>query len=1691
MKTRLLKITTAFWLITCTIMMVHGQNNTKATKADTWVTYLTTNTGTNSLIDNRINAILKSSDNKYYYGTDEGLSIKDGDLWTTLTRDDGLGRNTISALLEAADGTIWIGTEYGGISKLSGGVITTYTTSQGLANNSVKSIIEAADNTIWVGTISGVSFFDGTSWFSSLSGLPSSSGYDLAFDSGDNLWISGANGLSKYDGTTITTFTTTEGLPNNYTTSLAIDASDNIWIGTGWSGLVKYDGSTFTTYTESDNLVDDGIKDLAFDAAGNLWIATFNGVGKYNGTTFTNYSSTDGLANNSTNTLLIESATSIVFGTEYGISTFNGGVWSTINTADGLVSNYLLAVHGNQNGMIAFGTYQFGTSVFNGTTWESAGTQNNKLPGNWINSVYVASNNDVWIGTSSSGIVKYDGTNYTNITTTDGFPDNDINYITGDDAGNIWIATSGGGVAKYDGSTFTVYKQTDGLASNTPTYIAINGNEVWIAGGGVTKMVGETFMIYTTTDGLPTDYIESIAFANDLVYFGSSSGLTSFDGTNFVTKTYTDGLPSTSVEALGVDANGYLWIGTSSGASRLNGNAFENYTIDNSSLVGNSIKSIYGDKNANVWFATTTGCSVLEQDLVVTATLPTVTTTAISAIAQTTATSGGNVISDGGAEVTARGICWNTTANPTIANSITSDGTGTGEYTSSLSGLTANTTYYVRAYATNSEGTAYGNEINFTTLQEVSTQEYASLPVNESFDGTWIDKDDTRDVPSIYWKNTPATGNNSWRRFDDGTASGAWNFDSGAYSPTGANSTNYSARFHTYNANAGTKGILELFIDFSTQVGEKELSFYYINPSGTDWLRVSVSADGGATYETQLIDLAVSETWTKQSINLGNLTSPQGAIKFEATSDWAADDIGLDEISISNGATPPVAAFSADITTGSAPLIVQFTDASSGNPTSWSWDFNNDGTEDATTQNPSFTYTSVGTYSVKLTVTNADGSDVELKTDYIVVNESAGCLNPDNYTMNFETDEDLSVWSYLDGNADGDFWGISSDKGIDGTACAIYSYNDVNAANDWLFTPCFDMEAEKKYRISFSYAVAGSTFPEKLALGFGSTADESMDLVLDLGQITNTDYTSASYDVTIESSGSYHFGWKCYSDANMWNVYLDGISISVVTKSDFAGGSGTEADPWQIATVEHLVNVKKYLGNTHNDKYFIQIADIDLNVSPWNAGEGWEPIGSGYGNYFHGHYNGDGFTISELYANRPGVDNQGLFGMIENAEIKNMVITGAQIAGNSYIGALVGWSSGANITNCQINAVVTASGDYMANVGGLAGYNFQTTITNCSAEATVSGAYYVGALVGNNNESTYTHCFSAGTVNCTTEEGGGLIGRNYTNSVIDQCYSTADVSGKQKLGGFIGGNASSDISNSYATGMVTSSNGVSSFGGFVGYNDNTSVIENCYSIGEVNSSTYASGGFAGTNFATITNCFWNTQTSGKTESNGGTGLTTAEMLTNTLFASWNFTTIWDQLSNETYPFLRFQNGAKPHNYPEADGLSANFTADVTEGIAPLTVVFTDLSTGKPTAWAWDFDNDGTYDSYQQNPTYTYTSPGTFSVKLKVATSTEENGITFTDYISVNPVGINDVVNNAVFTVYPNPNNGMAYLKLADYTGVLNIEVIDLAGKTVFLQSENYFAEAVIPIDLKAANTGIYFIKVSTDRGVSMKKLILE
>jgi hypothetical protein len=201
---------------------------------------------------------------------------------------------------------------------------------------------------------------------------------------------------------------------------------------------------------------------------------------------------------------------------------------------------------------------------------------------------------------------------------------------------------------------------------------------------------------------------------------------------------------------------------------------------------------------------------------------PVVTTANVSGITQTSVVSGGNVTNDGGAEVTARGVCWSTIQNPTTSSSKTVDGTGSGAFTSNISGLVANANYYIRAYATNSEGTSYGNEVTFATnpilLATLTTAEVISITTMFAVSGGEITSDGggTITARGVCWSTTqnPTTTDS---KTTDGSETGSFTsnitgLDAGityyvrAYATNSAGTVYGNQRSFTTLESAVTKG---------------------------------------------------------------------------------------------------------------------------------------------------------------------------------------------------------------------------------------------------------------------------------------------------------------------------------------------------------------------------------------------------------------------------------------------------------------------------------------------------------------------------------------------------------------------------------------------------------------------------------------------------------------------------------------------------------------------------------------------------------------------------------------------------------------------------------------------------------------------------------------------------------------------
>jgi len=256
-----------------------------------------------------------------------------------------------------------------------------------------------------------------------------------------------------------------------------------------------------------------------------------------------------------------------------------------------------------------------------------------------------------------------------------------------------------------DGSgTGSFTSNINGLTANTPYYVRAYATNS--AGTSYGNQVS-----FTTTGSITAPTVTTATITNITQTSATGGGEVTSQGSSSVTARGV--CWSTSSNPMTSDSHTTDGSGTGSFTSNINGlTANTPYYVR--AYATNSAGTSYGNQ---VGF-TTTGSI----------TAPTVTTDTITNITQTTATGGGNVTSQGSSSVTARGVCWSTSSNPSTSDTHTTDGSGTGSFTSNISGLTASTPYYVRAYATNSAGTAYGSQVSFTTTGSSGGQPCPGTP---------------------------------------------------------------------------------------------------------------------------------------------------------------------------------------------------------------------------------------------------------------------------------------------------------------------------------------------------------------------------------------------------------------------------------------------------------------------------------------------------------------------------------------------------------------------------------------------------------------------------------------------------------------------------------------------------------------------------------------------------------------------------------------------------------------------------------------------------------------------------------------------------------------------------------------------------------------------------------------------------
>lgn len=265
------------------------------------------------LVNDIVWAVCSDREGNMWLGTNDGLSKISfsrapvtGEIKFTIrnfSTADGLGSNVVLSAFEDAQGNMWFGTGFGGVSKLAPGSsrFETYTISDGLANDVVYAINQDKNGMMWFGTKEGASRFDPSSAtfrnFSTSDGLGGNHVYRIFRDSKGQMWFGALGGyLSVYDGSSFRKFDESNGIVHRFILCINEDNQHNIWLGAYGGGLYVYNGKTFRNFSASNGLTTDSPYAILADADNNIWVGNSRGLDRFNpaDSTFVHYGRKEG-----------------------------------------------------------------------------------------------------------------------------------------------------------------------------------------------------------------------------------------------------------------------------------------------------------------------------------------------------------------------------------------------------------------------------------------------------------------------------------------------------------------------------------------------------------------------------------------------------------------------------------------------------------------------------------------------------------------------------------------------------------------------------------------------------------------------------------------------------------------------------------------------------------------------------------------------------------------------------------------------------------------------------------------------------------------------------------------------------------------------------------------------------------------------------------------------------------------------------------------------------------------------------------------------------------------------------------------------------------------------------------------------------------------------------------------------------
>ncbi len=570
------------------------------------------------LPSNSVMSIVQGKNGYLWLGSFSGLARFDGTRFTAFNSANtpAITNNTFWVVLEDRAGTLWAGTNGGGLVRYANGIFTTYTTENGLSSNNIRSLCEDVMGNLWVGTVKGLCVLPhGDKVFQvcflnlptnvkntsakEVNGEPNV--VALCADVQGRIWVgTEGSGLFCVMKSAIGTFQNAiqyvgaeQGLPSTIVNEVYEDSRHTLWIGTatGLYILSESANNQRQCLPVGKSLKNKIIRRVRQDKDGNYWVGTSTGLYRLRLTSgaIGQAQVDDGTGTNDAlahefwaanfNTICEDREGNLWLGlySNLGLNCLIDTKLAALATTEGLAGNFTYAIVDTHDSTVWMG-FRGGITQYDRTSRRAINYNldkngNPEATANLVRTLLKDHTGTIWAGTYGAGVFKLnDGKFVSAYTTANGLAGDLVRFMYEDSRGALWVATRNGLTCIQNG-VCTTYTTAQGLAYNSLMRMYEDRqHRLWIGtdGGGLSCWSNGTFTNFSVRNGLAADVIFCFYEEPDgTLWVGTNSGLTRFKNGRWTSMKAIDGLPNENIFQIMADTQGNVWIGSNAGIFKI------------------------------------------------------------------------------------------------------------------------------------------------------------------------------------------------------------------------------------------------------------------------------------------------------------------------------------------------------------------------------------------------------------------------------------------------------------------------------------------------------------------------------------------------------------------------------------------------------------------------------------------------------------------------------------------------------------------------------------------------------------------------------------------------------------------------------------------------------------------------------------------------------------------------------------------------------------------------------------------------------------------------------------------------------------------------------------------------------------------------------------------------------------------